>query len=55
MQKGGHMELNLKSLEMQNKIIVFICWWRQKISHVLDKIYKYIWKILLSSFRNWYG
>ena len=31
------------------------CWRQQKISHILGKIYKCIWKILLSSFRKWYG
>ena len=30
-----------------------LCWWQQKISHSLEKIFKYIWEILFSSFRKW--
>ena len=29
-------------------------WWQQKSSHSLGKIFKYIGKTLLSSFRKWY-
>ena len=31
------------------------CYWQQKISHNLGKIFKCIWKILISSFRKYYG
>ena len=30
------------------------CWWQQKISHSLSKVFTYIWKILFSSFRKCY-
>ena len=31
------------------------CWWQQKISHSMGKIFRWIWKILSSSFRKCYG
>ena len=34
---------------------LYFCWWLQKISHTLGKIFYCIWKILFSSFRKCYG
>ena len=31
------------------------CQWQQKISHSLGKMFKYIWKIWLGSFKKCYG
>ena len=31
------------------------CWWQQKTSHNLGKIFKFIWKISFSSFRKCYN
>ena len=36
-------------------IFCIFCWCQQKISHSLDKIFAYIWKILFSSLRKYYG
>ena len=37
------------------KITHFFCWWHQKTSCILGKIFKRIWKILFSFFRKGYG
>ena len=44
-------------LKCQKWLIFFciFCWWKQKMSHKLEKIFKDTWKILLSSFRKWYS
>ena len=35
-----------------SKIAHFFCWWQQKMSQKSSKIFKYNWKIFLSSFRK---
>ena len=36
-------------------IICIFCWWQQKASHSLGRIFRCIWKILFSSFRKCCG
>ena len=36
-------------------IFCILCWWQQKNSHTLDKVFRCIWKIFFSSFRKCYG
>ena len=41
-----------------SKISIFFCifcWWQQRISHSLDKIFKHVSKILFICFRKCYG
>ena len=46
----------LWSLKRQKWFIFSIfCCWQHKISHSSGKIFRFIWKILFSSFRKWYG
>ena len=33
---------------------LYISWWQQNINPILGKVFKYIWKILFRSFKNFY-